>query len=69
MDVSRMLNELRQQREQLEEAILSLEQLAAGRGPRRGRPPAWMAEARKTSSGRKGNKKTGPKAVEKPTGD
>ncbi len=44
MDVSKILAELKSEREQIEEAILSLERLARGRGPRRGRPPAWMAE-------------------------
>ena len=43
MDVTKILAELRQEREQLEEAITSLERLATGRGRRRGRPPAWMA--------------------------
>jgi hypothetical protein len=47
MDVSKILEELRQERVQLEEAILSLERLARGRGRRRGRPPAWMAAAKK----------------------
>ena len=47
MDVSKILDELRQEREQLEEAILSLERLARGRGKRRGRPPSWMVEAKK----------------------
>ena len=47
MDVTKILEELRQEREQLEEAILSLERLAHGRGRRRGRPPAWMTEAKK----------------------
>lgn len=47
MDVTKILADLRQEREQLEEAIMSLERLASGRGRRRGRPPAWMAEARK----------------------
>jgi hypothetical protein len=42
MDVIKMLAELRQERDQLEEAILTLERLARGRGRRRGRPPAWM---------------------------
>jgi len=37
-----MLAELRQERDQLEEAIMTLERLARGRGRRRGRPPAWM---------------------------
>jgi hypothetical protein len=44
MDVSKILAELRQERTQIEEAILSLERLARGRGRRRGRPPAWLAE-------------------------
>lgn len=44
MDVTKILTELRQEREQIEEAILSLERLARGRGRRRGRPPSWMAE-------------------------
>jgi hypothetical protein len=47
MDVSKILTELRQERDQLEEAILSLERLALGRGRRRGRPPAWMTIAKK----------------------
>jgi DNA invertase Pin-like site-specific DNA recombinase len=44
MDVPKILAELRQEREQIEEAIMSLERLARGRGRRRGRPPAWMSE-------------------------
>ncbi|MEK7409328.1 MAG: hypothetical protein AAB225_30050 [Acidobacteriota bacterium] len=47
MDVGTILDNLRQEREQLEDAIISLERLARGRGKRRGRPPAWLAEARK----------------------
>lgn len=45
MDVDKMLAELRLEREQIEEAILTLERLARGRGRRRGRPPAWLKEA------------------------
>lgn len=45
MDVNKILTELRQEREQIEDAIISLERLARGRGKRRGRPPAWMKEA------------------------
>lgn len=45
MDVNKMLTELRQERETIEEAILVLERLARGRGKRRGRPPLWMTEA------------------------
>lgn len=44
MDVTKILAELKSEREQIEEAILSLERLARGRGTRRGRPPTWMAE-------------------------
>ena len=47
MDVAKILAELRQEREQIEEAIVSLERLAQGRGKRRGRPPAWMSAAKK----------------------
>ena len=43
MDLGKILDEMRVEREQLEEAILSLERLAAGGVRRRGRPPAWMA--------------------------
>jgi len=39
-----MLAELRLEREQIEEAILTLERLARGRGRRRGRPPAWLKD-------------------------
>jgi len=47
MDVLKMLADLRQERDQLEEAILTLERLARGRGRRRGRPPAWMTELKR----------------------
>jgi len=42
MDVLKMLAELRQERVQIEQAIMALERLARGHGKRRGRPPAWM---------------------------
>lgn len=48
MDITKMLAELRAEREQLDEAILSLERLARGGGKRRGRPPKWMTDARTT---------------------
>ena len=38
MDVAKILSELKEERVQIEEAILSLERLARGRGKRRGRP-------------------------------
>jgi len=52
MDVNKILAELRQEREQIEDAIISLERLARGRGKRRGRPPAWMKEATDRRRGR-----------------
>ena len=47
MDVTKMLSDLREEREQIEEAIISLERLARGRSKRRGRPPSWMTEVKK----------------------
>ena len=59
MDVTKMLAELRQERDQIEEAIMSLERLARGRGKRRGRPPAWMTEMKRR--GRPPGSKNKPK--------
>lgn len=42
-----MLKDLREERDAINEAIISLERLAEGRGRRRGRPPTWLADARK----------------------
>ena len=47
MDVSKILAALRQEREQIDKSILSLERVA---GPRRGRPPAWMRTRRQGGS-------------------
>jgi hypothetical protein len=71
MDVSKILTELREERQQLEEAILSLERLARGRGKRRGRPPAWLAEGAVRRRGRPpGSKnKVGPSTALKSTGN
>jgi hypothetical protein len=43
MDVTKILADLRQERQAIEEAIMTMERLARGAGKRRGRPPAWMA--------------------------
>jgi hypothetical protein len=42
MDVSKILADLRREREQIEEATLSLEKLARGRTRRTGRTPGWF---------------------------
>ena len=42
-----MLADLREQRDQIEQAIIVLERIALGQGKRRGRPPLWMASAKR----------------------
>ncbi|HEY3458160.1 MAG TPA: hypothetical protein VGK64_26505 [Bryobacteraceae bacterium] len=44
MDLRRMIGELRAEKTRLDEAILALERLAAGKLRRRGRPPHSPAE-------------------------
>ena len=71
MDVTKILTELRQEREQIEEAIMSLERLARGRGRRRGRPPAWMSELEKKRGRPPGSKNKSTsiqKAIQKAVG-
>ena len=69
MDVTKIITELRKERDQIEEAIVSLERLARGGGARRGRPPAWLAAAK---SGRRHvgiKRKVARKAVAAPAAD
>ncbi len=47
-DILKMLGELKAQRDQVGEAIMTLERLARGQGKRRGRPPGWMKEVKST---------------------
>jgi hypothetical protein len=61
MDVLKMLADLRQEREQIEEAIITLERLAQGRGRRRGRPPSWMSAVKRR--GRPPGSKNKPKEM------
>jgi hypothetical protein len=67
IDVAKILEELKQEKQQLEQAIITLERLAEGRGPRRGRPPAWLTgEAAPKRRGRpKGSKNKVPAATPK----
>jgi len=44
MDLEKIIAELRQERDRIDEVILSLERLARSGGPRRGRHPAWITE-------------------------
>lgn len=59
MDIAKMLQELREERAAVEEAILVLERIAVGRGRRRGRPPAWMKTVKRR--GRPPGSKNKPK--------
>ena len=54
MDILKMLADLRQEREQIEETILVIQRLALGQGKRRGRPPAWMSAAENAATKRRG---------------
>jgi hypothetical protein len=54
MEILKMLADLREERTQVEEAILVLERLAQGHGKRRGRPPAWMTAAKTDAPKRRG---------------
>jgi len=47
MDIHSILAELRSEKDRLEEAILTIERLAAGSlAKRRGRPPKWLANVK-----------------------
>jgi hypothetical protein len=61
MDIGKVLQELRTELQQVEEAILSLERMAAGSGRRRGRPPAWILAARETEPVKKRGRPPGSK--------
>ena len=51
MDVHKILQELRAERERVEHAIAVMEDLARGAGgKRRGRPPKWLTEAREKAN-------------------
>jgi hypothetical protein len=59
MDINKMLEELRAERENIEQAILVLERIGRGQGKRRGRPPKWMTEVKRR--GRPPGSKNKPK--------
>jgi hypothetical protein len=45
-DLLRSLEQLKRERERIDEVILILEKLASGSKKQRGRPPSWLAELR-----------------------
>jgi hypothetical protein len=57
VDINKILDDLGQERDQLDLAITSLERLALGGARRRGRPPAWMAAMKSASSTASGEPK------------
>jgi hypothetical protein len=59
MDIAKMLIELRQELEGIDEAIAALQRLAVGQGKRLGRPPAWMTVVKRR--GRPPGSKNKPK--------
>ena len=59
MDLARVLQQLHEELEALDAAILSLERLHQG-GRRRGRPPEWLAEFKPPA--RPGRKKAASKS-------
>jgi hypothetical protein len=42
MDLTKMIAELQAERDRLDQAILALERLSAGKERKRGRPPKWL---------------------------
>ena len=64
MDLTKILAQLRQERERIDRAILSLEPLAGYRGRKRGRPPGGMSETTTKGRGRPpGSKNKAPRVA------
>ncbi len=53
MDLNKMIASLHDERRRIHEVIQNLERLAEDRGPRRGRPPKWLQEAKSAASRKK----------------
>jgi len=53
MNLTKMIAELREQKQALEETMIMLERLARGQGKRRGRPPLFLSQASPSGSIRK----------------
>jgi hypothetical protein len=62
MNIAGALEALKQELAMIDHAIRVFEQLAAGRGRRRGRPPGWMSEPKRR--GRPKGSKNKPKTPE-----
>ena len=49
MDVNKILAELREEKQRVEDAIRALEAASMNGGKRRGRPPKWIKDARENA--------------------
>jgi hypothetical protein len=65
MDLNNILQQLRLQRDHVDESIAALERIAAGMGRRRGRPPKWMTQAAAANAAATEPKKRGRPAKKK----
>jgi hypothetical protein len=54
MELTAILKELRDERDLVEQAIISIGHLAAGQGRRRGRPPGWMKQMEEATKSKQG---------------
>jgi hypothetical protein len=54
MDITKMLAELHEERDHVDEAILVLSRLARGGAKRRGRPPKWITDQSSQEPKRRG---------------
>jgi hypothetical protein len=53
MNLIKMIAELREQKQALEQTMMMLERLARGQGKRRGRPPLFLSQASPAGPARK----------------
>ena len=53
MNLTKMIAELKEQKQALEETMIMLERLARSQGKRRGRPPLFLSQPSKAGPGRK----------------
>jgi hypothetical protein len=62
MDVQKMIVELCEERDLIDQAIFTLERIARGGARRRGRSPKWLASAAPKRRGRQPGSKMSPAA-------
>jgi hypothetical protein len=53
MNLTKMIAELREQKQALEQTMVMLERIARSQGKRRGRPPLFLSQASHAEPGRK----------------